>query len=150
MLVVTISCFLIDSDNISFSDWAITQVIKPTDTSNSLEIGNTAVAIDEEIAAVGSNSTVQKVFLYDISVNPAKEIAILTSPDGTGDDQFGHNVAVSREYGILVGAYLHDVGGNLISWISCYVKGCISSMSEQPSRKPGCPDFGTTTSSTLD
>ncbi len=83
-------------------------MIKPSDTTAKLRFG-ASTAIDEEIAAVGS--MFQKVFVYNISVNPAQELATLTSPDSTGNDAFSvEGVAVSRQYGILVGAAQHDTG----------------------------------------
>ncbi len=89
-------------------------MIKPSDTSRTLLFGTFAAAIDEEIAAVGSNHNFQKVFIYNISVNPAQELAVLKSPDSTGKDQFGSStVAVSKRYGILVGAPFHDIGSTL-------------------------------------
>ncbi len=101
---------------LSIPDWAVTQVIKPSDAS-SLQLGTWAAAIDGEILAAGS-LLLQKVFVYNISINPAQEILILTSPDSTGSDSFGISVAVSREYGILVGAHGHDIGGTLYEkWI---------------------------------
>ncbi len=100
------------TDNLS--DWVITQVIKPSDTSRDLWLGRFATALDEELAAVGSNKNIQKVFIYNISVNPAQELAVLKSPDSTGNDDFGFRaVAVSRRYGILVGAPYHDIGSTL-------------------------------------
>ncbi|MCP3664696.1 MAG: hypothetical protein GY696_19760 [Gammaproteobacteria bacterium] len=69
-----------------------------------------AAALDKEIAAVASHMNFQKVFVYDISVTPAEELAILSSPDSTGTDYFGFSLAVSREYGIVVGASKHSIG----------------------------------------
>ncbi len=86
-------------------------MIKPSDTSSDLRIG-LALAIDEEIAAVGS--AIQKVFIYNISVTPAKELTVLESPESTGEDGFGeYAVEINREYGILVGARHHTVGSML-------------------------------------
>ncbi len=86
-------------------DWSITQVIKPSVTTANLKLGRNPAALDKEIAAVASHSDFQKVFAYDISVIPAEELAILNSPDNTSTDYFGFSVAVSRDFGILVGAY---------------------------------------------
>ncbi len=91
-------------------------MIKASDTSAELRLGKNAVALDEDIAAFGSDSAFQKVFVFNISVNPAEELGILSSPDSTSADEFGHTaVAVSRQYGILVGAEQHDIGGMLYS-----------------------------------
>ncbi len=88
-------------------------MVKPSDASSNLYLGSVASALDGDLAAVGSNF--QKVFVYNIRVNPAQEIAILTSPDSTGNDNFGsQSVAVSKEYGIIVGAYTHDIGSKLV------------------------------------
>ncbi len=89
-------------------------MVKPSDTSRNLYFGQFAAALDEELAAVGSYLNFQKVFVYNISINPAQELAVLKSPDSTGNDKFGFQaVAVSRGYGILVGAHLHDIGSTL-------------------------------------
>ncbi len=97
------------------SDWEIAQVIKASDTSADLRLGKNAVALDEDIAAFGSAPAFQKVFIFNISVNPAEELGILSSPDSpAGADEFGHRaVAVSRQHGILVGAEQHDIGSTL-------------------------------------
>ncbi len=93
--------------NIPFSDCAIIQVIKPSVKSASLTFGRIS-ALDGEIAAVGTRGDFRKVFLYNITLNPAEELAILTSP-GTGNDWFGSvDVEVNKKYGVLVGAPLHD------------------------------------------
>ncbi len=99
-------------------------MVKPSNTSSNQRFGEYAAALDEELAAVGSwtGPDLQKVFVYNISVNPAKELAVLTNPDRSpsGDDRFGViAVAVSREYGILVGAHDHDIGSAFISGLSC-------------------------------
>ncbi len=49
-------------------------------------------------------------------MNPAQELAILTSPDGNGDGFF--TVAVSRQSGIVVGADFHTIGSMLKQWRS--------------------------------
>ncbi len=77
-------------------------MIKPSDNSSNLKFGSVS-AIDGGIVAFGSR--IQKVFVYDISRVPAQELAILSSPDSTGGDNFGKDgVAVSIEYGILISA----------------------------------------------
>ncbi len=63
---------------ISVPDWAVTQVIKP---SICRLLGENALALDGEVLAAGSEY--HRVFIYNISLNPAQEIAILTSPDST-------------------------------------------------------------------
>ncbi len=95
-------------------------MIKPSVTSTNLQLGKLSAGLDEEIAAVGSQPAFQKVFVYNISTNPAHELTILISPDSTGDDRFGHiSVAVNRGYGILVGAPLHDIGSMLRCGLIC-------------------------------
>ncbi len=93
------------------ADWPITQVIKPSGTFSGLQLGKYAAAIEEEIVAVGSSQSI--VFVFDISTNPAKELAVLSSPDGTNSDKFGDAVSVNRRYGILIGAPHHAIGSKL-------------------------------------
>ncbi len=94
---------------IFLSDYAVTQVLKPSDNSSYLSFGRVS-GLDGEIAAVGSHKG--KVFVYNISTDPAQELSVLTSPDGTSSYGFGRNaVAVNQKYGILVGAYQHNTGG---------------------------------------
>ncbi len=79
-------------------------MLKPSDKSSGLQFG-TVSALDEGILAVGSSQTFMKVFVYNISLIPAQELTILSSPADTGSDRFGTDgVAVSIEYGILVSA----------------------------------------------
>ncbi len=83
-------------------------MIKPSDTSSNLNFGHWTAAIDGEIAAVGIGKTAKgKVYVYNISTEPAQELSVLISPDGTDSDSFGYAVAVNQKYGILVG----DTGG---------------------------------------
>ncbi len=87
-------------------------MIKPSNTSANLHFGR-GNALDGDIAAIGTRSNFQLVFVYNITSNPAEELAILTSPDSTGDDKFGSDgvIAVNRAYGVIVGAYHHNIGG---------------------------------------
>ncbi len=120
---------------ILLSDWVISQVIKPSDASSNLMFGS-QLHVDGEIAAVGSTRyfSVQKVFVYNVTVNPAQEMAILTIPDSTGDDRFGWQaIAISREYGILVGAHNHKIAGMLyLRWFSCRLVVTYNTVVEQP------------------
>ncbi len=100
-----------------FSESAITQVIKPSGNFSLLQIGRYAAAIDEEIVAVGSFLSAKKVFVFNISTNPAQQLAILSSPDDTVTvDGFGkHAVAVNRKHGIiLIGAPFHEIASMLL------------------------------------
>ncbi len=86
-------------------------MITPSGNFSDLWFGYYAAAIDEEIVAVGSAKVFEKVFVFNISTNPAQQLAVLSSPDGTDTDRFGKDaVAVNRKYGILVGAPYHKIG----------------------------------------
>ncbi len=87
-------------------------------------LGRYAAAIDEEIVAVGSwssSTTSRRVFVFNISTNPAQQLSVLGSPDGGTQCRFGVAVAVNRNYGILVGADHRDIEGMLPSGVSILV-----------------------------
>ncbi len=89
------------------SDWAVTRLIKPSETA--IFLFGQVVALEGKIAAIGAVK--EKVFVYNITTDPAQELAIITSPDSDGSDRFAFDaVAVNNEYGVLVGAREYNGG----------------------------------------
>ncbi len=93
--------------------WAVNQVVKPAGTSTGLTLGESA-ALDENIVAIGGvaftvDKVDAKVYVFNISTNPAQQLTILSSHIHSSKS-FGVAVAVSRKHGILVGSPKDDFG----------------------------------------
>lgn len=102
--------------------WSTTPTIEipdPSATFNDSFGTSVALSADGKTALVGApgdtvagNQQEGQIYIYTFSAN-SSSAQILTDPNGTADDNFGHSVALSADgKTALVGAWTATIGGN--------------------------------------
>jgi len=101
----------------SGSTWPLEDSLIATDGASSDWFGY-SVSISGDYAVVGAprhntggNSDQGKAYVFHRSGSTWTEESVLSSSDGSAQDDFGRSVSISGDYA-LIGAWHHDVGGN--------------------------------------